>query len=433
MKRGKRIPPSEKLRKKINEMYEGIVDKEDGPELDSKGLVQGFFKDWMMLMAQEMLEKEVEEFLDRGYYERDKETSEKKGYRNGYEPNQMKTLYGKTHLDVPQVRDAQEPFQSRIKALFKNDPGFLEGLAMEFYLRGASTRDIADAFETIAGEKILSPSSVSRITEALWDEYETFTKRILSNYEVMYLVLDAVYEPVRAYVNTNEAILVAYGILSDGRKVLLHMALGNKESYDCWMELLRDMVKRGLNVPLAATSDGAPGLTKAIDEIFPKSLRIRCWVHKMKNLSGKVPEYLWAKIKPEITAIRDSADYDDGKEKLEKVIDKYSRELPSLCKCLMDDSEALLNVLKLPYKHRKVVRSTNLVERVFVEERRRTKVIPQFLTERSAMKLLFGVMYRASLRWRRIPMGNYEMEEIGRLREELGIEAPYQPRESVPA
>jgi putative transposase len=434
MTHGSRIPPSAEIRKRIQELYEGIdLETQEQSSLGFKERAQELVKEWFMLMAQEMLEKEAEDFLGRGYYQRDKEKSGERGYRNGYEPNQVRTLHGKTEVQIPQVRGASEPFQSRIKAILKSDPGFLEGLSREFYLRGASTRDIADALETISGEKILSRSRVSEITETLWDEYETFSKRDLSKYEVIYLVMDAVYEPVRPYVKTNEAVLVAYGILSDGRKVLLSMTLGHKESYDCWLEFLRDMVNRGLNVPLSLTSDGAGGLIKAINEVFPISLRIRCWVHRMRNLSVKVPEYIWCRIKPEIVAIRESADYDEGKRKLDEFLDKHGRDIPTFCKCLADDSEALLNVLRLPYKHRKIVRSTNLVERVFVEERRRTKVIPQFLSEKSGLKLVFGVLYRASVRWRRVPMGPYEIEEVNRLREELGIKAPYEQAEKVPA
>ncbi len=434
MKHGSKIPPSAEIRKRIRELYEGIeLDEEEQSQLGQKERAQELMREWFMLMAQEMLEKEAEEFLGRGYYERDREKSGEKGYRNGYEPNQMRTLHGKTELRTPQVRGSSEPFRSKIKAILKSDPGFLEGLAREFYLRGASTRDIEDALETISGEKILSRSRVSEITEALWDEYETFNKRDLSKYEVIYLVMDAVYEPIRPYVATNEAVLVAYGILADGRKVLLSMTLGHKENYDCWLEFLRDMVKRGLNVPLSVTSDGAGGLIKAVDEVFPISLRMRCWVHKMRNLSVKVPEEIWSEIKPEIVAIRESADYEEGKRKLEEFLDRHQRDIPTFCKCLADDSEALLNVLRLPYRHRKIVRSTNLVERAFVEERRRTKVIPQFLSEKSALKLVFGVMYRASMRWRKVPMGPYEIKEVNQLREELGIKSPARLAEEMPA
>jgi putative transposase len=127
-------------------------------------------------------------------------------------------------------------------------------------------------------------------------------------------------------------------------------------------------------------------LIKAIDEVFSQSLRIRCWLHRMRNLSNKLP--------PEVVAIRDSLTYEEGKERLENLVKKYQHDYPSFIHCLAYDSDALLNVLKLPYRHRKTIRNTNLVERMFVEERRRITVIPQFLTEKSCLSLVFHVLYR---------------------------------------
>jgi transposase-like protein len=377
-----------------------------------------------LLIAQEALEKEVEEFLERKYYERNKTKSQVKGYRNGYEPKKIRTAEGNFTLQIPQVRNTQEPFHSKLKQFFKDNPEVLERLAVEMYVRGLSLKDIEEAFYQATGENILSKSSILKLTEILWEDYEKFISRDLSNYEIVYLQLDAVQESIRRYYQGKEAILVAWGITIEGRKVLLHMALGNRESYIFCKSFLEDMLNRGLNVPLAVTSDGSPGLIKAIDEVFPHSLRIRCWVHKMRNLSCKVPEYVWEKIKPQIIAIRDALNYEEGKKRLEEFVDKYQKLYPSLVRCLMEDKEALLNHLKLPYRHRKTVRSTNLVERSFEEQRRRTKIIPSFLTEQGCLKLVFAVLYRASLNWRKIPISEEEIRQINKLREELGIEIP---------
>jgi transposase-like protein len=144
----------------------------------------------------------------------------------------------------------------------------------------------------------------------------------------------------------------------------------------------------------------------------------------MRNLANKVPKEIWYKIKPEIEAIRDSLSLEEGETRLKGFGRKYQNSYPSLIRCLFDDWRALLNVLKLPYRHRRTVRSTNLIERTFEEERRRTKIIPQFLTEKSCLKLVFSVLYRAALRWQRIPMEEFEGKEINRLRKNLGIKIP---------
>ncbi len=154
------------------------------------------------------------------------------------------------------------------------------------------------------------------------------------------------------------------------------------------------MVRRGLRTLTTVTTDGAPGLIKAVEAVFPKSLRIRCWYHRMQNFCSKVPEEIWPEIKAEIMAIRDAAGYEQGKQLAYEFIERYKDKFPSLVRAFKEDLDALLNHLRLPFRHRRYVRTTNLVERSFEEERRKTKVIPCFLTEKSALKLVFSVLSR---------------------------------------
>lgn len=409
----KKVPPSKKVRKELNEILEkGVMEG---------NLLSEFLKKGMQLLMQEMLEAEVTDFLDRDHYERNRNDIHT-GYRNGYETSHIKTTEGKIALDVPQLRDTYEPFSSRLRDFFKGNSDVLEKLTAEMYVRGLSTRDIEDALYQATDDLVLSKSSVSKVTEILWQEYEMFKERDLSSFDVIYLFLDAIYESVHRLSGLKEAILVAWAITSSGNKVLLSLGLGNKESHSCWLEFIRDMIKRGFKAPLSTTSDGAPGLTGAVEECFPDSIRIRCWVHKMENLSSKVPADVWPELKAEITQIRDAACYNDGKDMAKRFIAKYKNIYPSLTSCLSDDLEASLNHLRLPARHRRSVRTTNLIERSFVEERRRTKVIPGFLTEKSALKIIFSVLINASYRWRKIPMSIHELKKIDELREELGIE-----------
>ena len=205
----------------------------------------------------------------------------------------LDTAEGRPSVALPQVRDAQQPFHSKLFELLKGDSQMLEYLATEMYACGWSTRDIEAAFTDDNGVCLLSRSGVSEVTEALWEEYEAFQQRDLSDIPVLYLFLDGLYEPLRMHGIQREAVLCAWAITTEGDKVLLSLALGSKESYDAWLSFLRDLVSRGLPVPLTITSDGAPGLLRAIDEIWPKSWRIRCWVHRMLNFKSKVPDHLW--------------------------------------------------------------------------------------------------------------------------------------------
>lgn len=228
----------------------------------------------------------------------------------------------------PRRWDTETPYTSRLKHFFRGNTDCLEKLTAEMYARGLSTRDIEDALIEATGDQILSKSSVSKVTEVLWEDYKRFKERDLSSYEVEYLFLDAIYESVRKLYGIKEAIVVAWGILRDGQKVLLYLSLGNKESYVHWLEFLRDMLKRGLRVPLSITSDGAPWCIKAIEAVFPKSLRIGCWFHRMKNFSGKVPPALWPELKAEILDIRDASSYQQGKAAAKSFIEKYEETFP---------------------------------------------------------------------------------------------------------
>jgi len=372
----KRIPASQKMRKELEELLKGRANE--------GSLLSELIKKGAAIILQELLEEEVTEFLGRGHYERRRGGST--GYRNGYEPFKIKTAEGEIHVYKPQVRNNEKPFRSKLAAFFRNNSQVLEKLAIEMYSRGLSTRGIEDALIEATGDMILSKTAVSNVTEALHKDFEEFQNGDLSHFEVEYLFLDAIYETLRARFGMKEAVLCAWGITRDGTKVLLHLALGNKESYESWVTFLRDMVKRGLRIPTTVTTDGAPGLIKAVETIFPESLRIRCWVHRMRNLCSKVPAEIWPDIKAEIVAIRDAAGYEQGKQLAYEFIAKYEEEFPALVKAFQDDLDASLNHLKLPFRHRRYVRTTNLVERSFEEERRRTKVIPCFLTEKSAEK-----------------------------------------------
>lgn len=409
----RKIPPSEKNRKQLEELLSGGIEGEN--------LLTAVIEKGMQIIMQELLESEATEFLQRGHYER-RGSEEFRGYRNGYEQRKIRTAEGKVPIELPQIRESVEPFRSKLKEFFRGNTECLEKLAAEMYARGLSTRDIEDAMIEATGDMILSKTSVSRVTDIFWEDFERFQQRDLSGYSVEYLFLDGVYESVRRLAGIKEAILVAWGIQRDGRKVLLSLRLGNKESYDSWLEMLRDMVKRGLRIPVSITSDGAPGAIKAIEALFPRSLRIRCWVHRMKNFSLKVPPVMWPELKAELYQIRDASSYDQGKKMAESFIQRYKRTYPTLVSAVSDDLEALLSHLRLPIRHRKSVRTTNLIERSFVEERRRTKVIPGFWTEQSCLKLVFSILIRASKRWNQITMQDMELKQIDSLRKELKID-----------
>jgi transposase-like protein len=390
--------------------------------------------DWMKqaaeLIVEKMLNAEVDERLGRAPYQRLED--QQKGYRNGFKSRGLKTAEGKLEINLPQVRGTDEPYRSAIwQALGRNSPA-LQKLACEMYARGLSTRDIEELLGELGdplkqeGESgtLLSRSAVSRVTEALWEEYEAFTKRDLGGFDVVYLFCDAVYESLRQQAGCRQAILVTWGICSDGSKVLLHMSMGNKESADSWLEHFRSLVSRNLPTPITVTSDGAPGLIKAIEAMWPEAERIRCWFHKMKNVLEKVPEDQHESIKRLLQDVRDAPDHATGVKRVEQLIENHQKQLPSAMACLKDDLAATLAHLKLPSLHQKMIRTTNLCERSFVEERRRTKVIPRFFDEKGCLKLVFATLWRASQRWKGVrftAMERQQLEAYLRVRRAAGV------------
>jgi transposase-like protein len=186
------------------------------------------------LVVQELLEGEQADYLGgRGRYERRGEGQSGSG--NGYESGRVRTAEGAIEVAVPQVRGVDEPFRSSLMGFLDGNSEVLERLVCEMYARGLSTRDVEDAFRDATGEVLLSKSAVSEITDRLWEDYQAFIARDLSEISVEYLFVDAVFESLRRH-GAKEAVLVCWCITSDGRKHLLHLAVGNKESQACWTE-----------------------------------------------------------------------------------------------------------------------------------------------------------------------------------------------------
>jgi len=415
-----RIPPSRKINHQITEILnrglEGEVD------ITSTILQLG-----MERLVQELIEQEVSDYLGREHYQRRQPEQEHRGYRNGYEPGRVRTAEGEVRVQVPQVRDSPEPYHSQLMSFLHSHTDVLERLTVEMYARGLSTRDIEAAFADATGDRLLSRTAVSEVTEVLWEEYESFSNRDLSGFDVEYMFLDAVYESLRQQGGGKEGVLCAWGICADGRKVMLHLALGNKESYQNWLDFLRDMVKRGLQTPVLITSDGAPGLIRAVDEVFAHSLRQRCLAHKLRNVLDKVPD----KARPEVKAAVQAAYYAPNQDVAEmmasQVLGTYQDIYPAAMKSFQDDWQACIAYLRCPRVHHKRIRTTNLLERSFLEQRRRTKVIPHFFSERSCLKLVFATLWRASQRWQNVKMSEFERQQLKLLRRELGILSAAQP------
>ena len=411
----KRIPPSERLSKEIMEIISN---------LDENGNNQKLFGQLMQLsmrkLVQELLEKEVSEYIGRAYYE---QGEVRNGHRNGYKDAHLRTAEKKLLIERPQVTDSEESFHSKFWKHIKGNTEQLEKIAVEMYARGCSTRDIEELLKDEFGNILLSKSAISQLNKRLWEEYEAFCKTDLSDYDIVYIFCDAVYESLRLHKSRKEGILVVWGILSSGTKVLLSMTLGNKESYEDWLSAFRDLKKRGLNDPVLGTTDGAPGLIQAFGQVFPKTLRQRCLVHKKQNILSKVPQEAISEVKFNLNSVYFAADEKAARTQAAYFKEKFACLYPSAVKSFEDDFDACIQHLKCPARHRKFISSTNLAERSFLEQKRRSKVIPHFFDEKSGLKLAFASLMRASQGWRKLTFTFDDQVKIMELRYKLGHKA----------
>jgi putative transposase len=366
-------------------------------------------------MIQYAVELEVGQFLGRDYYRNDPERTSQRGRRNGYEPHTVLTGEGAIAIEVPQVRDmpeGAEPFHSKILEAYGSRTETLDEIICKMYVLGMSTRDIESAFVDILEGQGVSRSTVSQITERLNEDLEAFRRRSLTDENILYLFLDGTYVKYRVESERKEPVLAAYGIDENGRKVLLHVGPGNRESRDNWKTFLQEMTKRGFKTPLLTVTDGNPGVIDAVKEIFPLGLRQRCQKHRMENILGKAPKEVADELGREIWKSFHASSYEEGLRIGREVIARYRTRFPSAMACLEEDLEACLQCLKLPAEHQKKIRTTNLLERLFEENRRRVKVIPHFFAEKAGMKLVYATLRATSKKWRGVPMNPFIQQQI---------------------
>ncbi len=230
--------------------------------------------------------------------------------------------------------------------------------------------------------------------------------------------IDGIAEGIRPG-SKREPVLAAWGITANGAKVLLHLMAGSKEDAETVSAFFQDMRARGLGDPLVVVSDGARGIIKAIETCFPRSERQRCLAHRMRNLAAKAPEDLWPEFRERAAAACQAPSRAIARELAEGLARDYESKLPSAVACFRDDFEACIAHLRAPVNHRRAVRTTNQLERLFVEERRRLKIIPNAFGEKPVLKLMFAAMIRAAERWRALKITGFERRQMEALRRAL--------------
>ena len=345
------------------------------------------------LVLQRAVEEEVASFLQRARYER---TAAATGSRNGSRPKTIQTAEGAITVAMPQVRNTAERFVSavlpHVRGPVRTRP--LEALVIGAYVRGLSDRDV-ESLVAEAGLGAISKNQVSQLCRELRACYAAFCAKSLAAVELVAVFLDAIYLPTRSS-GAKEGVLVVWGYAVSGERVLVSVRLGQRESHEDWLDLGRDLVRRGLPAPWLLVTDGAPGLIKAIEELWPTADRQRCTVHRLRNVLAKLPkrdQALRERVKRAYwAALDETTSAHEAEQRLRAVVGDLERAYPSAAACLADDLPALCVHLRYPLHLRKRLRSTNLLERSLEEVRRRTKVIGRFPGETSCLSLCWAVM-----------------------------------------
>jgi len=354
-----------------------------------------------MLMA--ALNDEVETYLGRSRYERD-ETF--RGYRNGTTPRRLTLGSGTVELDQPRVRDVprgQEPFESKILRKYQRRSDTIDETFMKLFIEGLATRDFEPALRLLMGEKApLSASVISRLTQRFRSAYETFEQQDLSEIRFVYVWCDGIY--LKAGLGTEKAcLMVLIGADTEGKKHLIGLREGYRESSESWGALLKDCRRRGLNEPACWVADGALGLWAAVNEHCPRSAQQRCTNHKTMNVIDKLP----VSERPEYTKRLRAVWQADSEKAARKLAARLATDLRTAgydraADCLEVDLDRCLTFYQFPEAHWPHLRTSNVVESPFASVRLRTNAAKRFKKTKSGVYLVHQVMLRLEQSWRRL-------------------------------
>lgn len=344
-------------------------------------------------VMQEMLEAEMEEALGAAKSER---SAERLGYRSGYYSRTLITRVGKLELRVPQ--DRQGRFSTELFERYQRSERALVATLAEMYVQGVSTRKVKAITEELCGHAF-SASAISEINKKLDESLRAFARRPLHE-PFAYLILDARYEKVReAGVVMSQAVLIAVGIDWDGRRQILAVEMANRESRFSWKDFLLGLRARGLKGVEFTVSDDHAGLVKGLGEVFPEASWQRCYVHFLRNALDHLPRKHGDDCLQELRWLYDRRDLAEAKADLSAWLAKWAGKYPRLTSWVEDNIEQTLTFFRLPRQHHKHLKSTNMLERLNEEIRRRTYVVRIFPNTESCLRLVRALAVETNENW----------------------------------
>lgn len=347
----------------------------------------------MEVLLNECMKIERRQALGAGPYQR---SDERRGQANGFKPKRVKTRIGELQLAVPQVR-GMKFYPSALERGVRSEKALKLALA-EMYVQGVATRKMAQITEQLCGCEV-SSSEVSRAAAALDEELEKWRNRPLG--KTKYLILDARYEKVRDAGSVRDsAVFVAIGVDPEGRRSVLGVSVSLSEAEVHWRDFFQSLLKRGLHGVELITSDAHAGLAQARQACFTGVPWQRCQFHLVRNALQHVPKQeMKREVIDDLHGVLDAADEASGQEQLQRVIRKYEKPAPKLAAWLEANVPEGLTVLRLPPTHRTRLRTTNMLERLNRELKRRTRVATLFPNEGALLRLVSAILIELSEEW----------------------------------
>lgn len=335
-------------------------------------------------MAKAVMEAGVTQHLGADRHER---SEGRKGHRNGYKSRSLKTRVGELELDVPQVRGT-EPYSPLFFAKWERSERALLVSCAEMYFMGVSTRKVKHVLEKMGGFS-LSASTVSCVAQELDEKLSEFRERRLDERSWPILMVDACYLKMRAHGRVRKrAVLVVAGINDDGRREILTWRLADVESEDTWTEVFRELRQRGVSGVEWVVSDGHEGIRAAVTTQWSEATWQRCWTHFQRNVLAKVGQRHKERLAKELRAARKIEEVQTSLAEAERIADRWEKDYPRAAKQIREQFEETLSTHELPNSCRRRVYTTNMVERVMREIKRRTNVVGIFPNEAAADRLV---------------------------------------------
>lgn len=370
--------------------------KDSANKLDWKALMAGqedFLRPLIQEVVQQVLEAEMDEAVGAAKGER---TASRAGYRSGYYGRTLVTRVGKLELRVPQ--DRQGRFRTEIFERYQRSEKALVGALTEMYVQGVSTRKVKAVTEELCGHEF-SASTVSRMNQSLDAELDKFAKRRLEE-AYPYLILDARYEKVREDgVIRSQAVMIAIGIDWEGRRNVLAVELAGRESLTSWREFALGLRQRGLKGVELVISDDHAGLRGAIREVFSEAVWQRCYVHFLRNALDHLPRKADDECMTELRWIYDRRTVEEARADLAAWLRKWGKRYQKLCDWVEANIDETLTFYRLPQQHHKNLKSTNLLERLNEEIKRRTLVVRIFPNVASCLRLVRALAVEMHENW----------------------------------